>query len=363
MKMVKGIGKQLVLTMGLVSLLIVSMSFIISYLLYMGAIHFQIVTLEDLEQQGWLPNIIDFIWILTVGITSVIFSTSVAVKLSNKFILPINSLVKTARQISKGNLSARAELSHETNMTELTQLVDDFNIMANKLEKSVDEINTWNAAIAHELRTPITILQGRLQGIIDGVFEPSDHIISGLLTQVEGLSNLVEDLRTLSLMQTQQIKLVLQTTTLKREILHCIDVFQPQFQQVGLIPVVKLTTVNCQCDPLRIQQALMALIENAIRYAKQGHLYISTSATTEYWLLKVEDEGPGIAPDQTAQLFDPFYRVEASRSKAHGGTGLGLAVVKAITEAHHGQVGYSHSRHGGSCFRIVLPLWQPMHLI
>ena len=359
MKLVgQGISKQLIFSMGLVSLSIAITSFVISYLLYSGAIYFQIISMEYLEQQGWLPNIIDLIWIVIVGISGVIVSTRMAVKLSEKFILPINSLAKTARQISEGDLSARAELDNKTNMVEIVQLVNDFNIMANKLEKSVDELNIWSAAIAHELRTPITILQGRLQGVMDGVFEPTSDLIKSLLTQVKGLSNLVEDLRTLSLMETQQIKLEFQETNLRKEIEHCLDVFQVRFDNAGLIPVLELTTITCQCDPLRIQQALMALLENAIRYATSGHLYISTYAQDSQWVLSVEDEGPGIALEHASKLFDPFFRVEGSRNKAHGGTGLGLAVIKAIAEAHDSKVSYLRSKHGGSCFMLALKLKQ-----
>ena len=227
--------------------------------------------------------------------------------------------------------------------------------MANQLEISVKNSTLWNAAIAHELRTPITILQGRLQGIVDGVFEADPQLHQSLLSQVEGLSYLVEDLRTLTLVENQQFRLDIQETNLQNSIFKCFQMFQDRFEHKGLHVVFNLTHETARCDVTRMEQVLIALFSNASRYADAGKLSITTKTTQDHWILMLEDQGPGIDEQHLEHLFKPFYRLEESRSRSEGGTGLGLAVIYAIIEAHQGQITYTTSTDlGGSCFTILL---------
>ena len=356
MSMKVGISRQLMVAMGLVSLIVIVLSFLISYLLYSYAIHFKIVTLEELTEAGFAPNLIDLAWLLVVSILGIAVSSFIGLRLANRFVAPINSLAIAAQKISHGDLSARAQEGEHARLSEVSDLIHNFNRMAHKLEVSVQNAHIWNAAIAHELRTPVTILQGRLQGIVDGVFQPEPALMKGLLGQVEGLSHLVEDLRTLSLADNQQLRLNMEINSLEQSILKCISMFRPKLDAQGFVLKTRLTTQPCQCDARRMEQVLIALLDNALRYAKPGVLLVSTQVLKSSWMLQVEDEGPGISKAHLPHLFEPFYRLEESRSKEQGGTGLGLSVVQAIAEAHHGRVAYTQSSLGGSCFSILLPL-------
>lgn len=214
--------------------------------------------------------------------------------------------------------------------------------MAQKLEVSVKNAQVWNAAIAHELRTPITILQGRLQGIINGVFKPDEVLFKSLLNQVEGLSHLVEDLRTLSLVENQQLRLNYELFDFKAVVEKVLKAFEDRLDQAKLVPELDLTSTPVYCDHRRIEQVLIALIDNAIRYSNAGKLKISSEVASQNWILKIEDEGPGIATEFQDDLFKPFFRLEESRNKEFGGTGLGLAVVHAIVMALKGTIQYSN---------------------
>ncbi len=277
-----------------------------------------------------------------------------ALRFSEKLLFPLNSLAVTARRIASGELSARAQ-GGDRRLTELEALVNDFNSMAQKLEDASGEIRTWNAAIAHELRTPVTILKGRLQGLADGVFLPDQALFTNLVRQTEGLARLIEDLRTLSLAQSGYLSLRIEEVDLRREIMAVAEFIRPALLENKLILTEKLDDVMLRCDPARIRQAVLALLDNARRYANAGVILVSCSHAKGGVIIMVEDEGPGIPDALTNILFDAFSRADDSRSRQSGGSGLGLAVVKAITEAHKGKIYCEKSELGGAAFRIYIP--------
>lgn len=353
MKTSSSISRQLILTMGKVSLITTLLSFITAYFIYSLALEFNFISPEQLDDDYF--NIVDFTWIFFVSASGFITSVILGIQLAKKFLNPISSLALSAKQISEGNLSVRAEINSKSQLSELSRLVLDFNDMAEKLENSVKNTTMWNAAIAHELRTPVTILQGRLHGILDGVFEADEQLFRDLLRQVEQLSLLIEDLRTLSLAENRQLNLNFSFSSLHSVIIQSIDNFQSRFDQAGLKIQANLTDERCYCDTQRLEQVLSILFDNATRYANAGILKITTKKINQDWILQLEDEGPGIAEQHIAHLFHPFYRVEQSRSKAQGGSGLGLAVVDAIVNSHQGYITYVKSSSlGGSCFQIRL---------
>jgi two-component system sensor histidine kinase AdeS len=267
--------------------------------------------------------------------------------------VPINLLADAAKKISHGDLSARVEKpTHHS--SEIGELMDNFNDMAQKLETSVENAHVWNAAIAHELRTPVTILQGRLQGIIDGVFEADPILFKNLLNQVEGLSNLVEDLRTLSLFENQQLRLNLETICFNETAHKVVHMFEEKLEKAQLKVIFNIEAPKVECDQRRIEQILIALLDNTTRYANPGKLIVSTRQKQTNWILEIEDEGPGISAEHRKDLFNPFFRLEQSRNKELGGTGLGLSVVQALVIAHKGQVDYLN-QHSHSIFRISIP--------
>lgn len=188
----------------------------------------------------------------------------------------------------------------------------------------------------------IIAIKSLSKGIIDGVFKPDEVLFKSLLNQVEVLSHLVEDLRTLSLVENQQLRLNYELFDFKAVVEKVLKAFEDRLDQAKLVPELDLTSTPVYCDRRRIEQVLIALIDNAIRYSHAGKLKISSEVVSQNWILKIEDEGPGIATEFQDDLFKPFFRLEESRNKEFGGTGLGLAVVHAIIVALKGTIQYSN---------------------
>lgn len=349
------ISRQLIITMGILNLALTFCAVVFSCVVYTVALKYSWISIKDLDPNSISLHMIDIIWIISVLCVGFVISSLLSFPFAKRLIEPMNTLALAAQKIRLGDLTARA-VTENVSSSEVTKLIQDFNLMAEKLESSVKNAHIWNASIAHELRTPVTILQGRLQGIIDGVFVADMSLYKNLLHQVEGLSHLVEDLRTLSLLENQQLRLSLENTNLQESIWKCLNIFESRFITAGLKITTKLTDECCQCDCRRMEQVLLALFDNEVRYAQSGILSMTTTVDTQYWILCIEDQGPGISDEHISALFDPFYRLEASRNKSEGGTGLGLAVVNAIVQAHHGHVTYERTIKNGSLFSIYLPL-------
>ncbi len=259
------------------------------------------------------------------------------------------------KQISQGNLSARAS-GCSFQLGEMNHLVNDFNEMAEKLQTLDTQRNLWNAAIAHELRTPVTILRGRLQGLVDGVFEPEQALLRNLLKQTEGLTNLIEDLRVVSSSGRAGYSLTLREVDLRAMISNAIDTFLPDFETKQRKIITKLKCQRCVCDPLRIIQCLNILFDNALKYSTSETLFVKNGVTGNYNFIIVQDEGPGIPEELQGALFQPFQRGKCAKQINPEGCGLGLSVVKAIMRAHGGNVSYRLTQENGSIFKLKWPV-------
>ncbi|KKW80454.1 histidine kinase [Acinetobacter sp. AG1] len=354
MKSHSGISKQLFIALSIVNLSVTLFSVFLGYFIYNYAIDAGWITLSSLQEDWTEFHFVDWIWLSTVIFCGGVISIIIGMHLAQRFIKPINFLADAAKKISQGDLSARADDS-QIHSTEIAELMHNFNSMAKQLESSVKNAQLWNAAIAHELRTPITILQGRLQGVLDGVFKPDEILFKSLLNQVEGLSHLVEDLRTLSLVENQQLRLNYEWVNIQDSIEKVLKIFEQRFTTANLTAELRLAMTLIFCDRRRIEQILIALFDNAVRYTNAGTIKISSSSTAKEWILNIEDEGPGIPQEYQQDLFNPFFRLEQSRNKEFGGTGLGLAVVYAIVIAHKGSIEYSNPNQN-SVFSIKLPI-------
>ncbi|WP_148213499.1 ATP-binding protein [Rhodospirillum centenum] len=299
----------------------------------------------------WLPTPLEWGWMaLTVAVAlgaAILF----ALKLSRPIVTPLNAVAESLRQVAQGNLSVRAGSDGHPH-GEAAQLVRDFNAMAERLERMERERRFWNAAIAHELRTPVTVLRGRLQGLNDGVFEPAPALFRSLLTQVEGLGRLIEDLRLLGLVENGRLDLRLELTDLETEVAAVVRAIEPSLREAGFIVSCHVDAQPVLCDPVRMRQALLALLENALCHAVPGPLHIQVQVSQGSCHLLVEDCGPGVPEALATRIFEAFQRGET-----HGhGSGVGLAVVRAIARTHGGDVTCRPSALGGSAFDLYWPV-------
>lgn len=299
----------------------------------------------------WLPRGIEWVMIVLLCIAAVGIAVLVATRLARRMVKPLVSVAQSARSIVAGNLKARAEAGDRAT-SEATMLVDDFNLLAERLERASEAVTRWNATIAHELRTPVTILSGRLQGLADGVFKPDPALFRTLVSQVDALARLIEDLRTVSLLEGGRLEMRFQSVELSDEIEAVIRMMQPGLEAAGFTVAAHLDKGYCDVDTARIRQALIALLENAKRHATPARIDITLKIEGHQTSISVTDEGPGLAEDFIPYAFEPFRRY-MERDGSAKGSGLGLSVVRVIAQAHGGDAIY-RTMNGGACFTIRL---------
>ncbi len=347
-----GLSRQIVLSMAAVVLGVILLVILGSYAFY--AILFNLWPAQAPVVGEWMPSKVEWLWMAVTTLAALTLAVAVAIKLSRRILEPLTSVADSLRDLAQGNLDVRA-VADDRSLGEAALLVDDFNVMAERLQRVTKEQVFWNAAIAHELRTPVTILRGRLQGLVEGVFEPSELQFRSLLAQVENLARLVEDLRVVGLADGGHLQLQFSEADLALEIESVVQLLMPGLESAGLVPVLDLAAGNVRCDPSRIRQALLALLENARRHALPGQVRIRTQVQHETCLLSVEDDGPGITDDIASRIFEAFQRGDLSRSREGAGSGLGLAVVRAIAQAHGGEAVCRRSPAGGTIFEVRWP--------
>lgn len=293
---------------------------------------------------------LDFGILLTGCLFGAVLALGIALWVSRRIVHPLRALGDAARNIAGGDLATRVEEISDAH-GETALLIADFNAMAGRLQGMSEDLSTWNAQIAHELRTPLTILRGRLQGAQDGVFPLDAQLIAGLLQQVDGLTRLVEDLRSVSLADSGRLELRLAEVNLASEMQALVPTLAAMLAPAGFGLALDLQPGSVQADPARLRQAIIALVENARRHADPCVIRIETYFTDALASVSVIDEGPGLRAGFENRAFDPFAR-DTQRTP---GTGLGLAVVRAIARAHNGDAAYGRSG-TRSIFRLTLPL-------
>ena len=293
--------------------------------------------------------------VLVFGLMSALLCAVIGVFLARRLTHPLEELTSAAEGLKSGDFSVRVPASYRS-AREVASLVETFNALATSLETMEERLRFNNMAVAHELRTPLTILQGSLQSMLDGVFPMDRKIISDLLLQVESLGRVVEDLRTLSLAIGQKLVMERQRIDASRLVETVIAVAKPMLEASRLRVETELKPAWISADSPRIRQAVLALFENACRYAAEGgSLRCETEQVADdSVIIRVLDRGPGFPLDMDAVAVNPFWRGDPSRSRATGGTGLGLSVVQAIALAHGGHLEFANRPEGGAMVSIHL---------
>lgn len=278
-------------------------------------------------------------------------------RITKRTVHSIKAVVDVSNQVAAGDFAARVPaIKPRQSSEEARLLAQNFNTMTNALAKLEQERRSTLAAIAHELRTPLTIMQGKLDLLQEGI-DPLDlEHIAKLSRHTELLSRLVDDLRTLSLAEAQRLSL----NVMPVELVHfCHDIAENFSDNDKAIHVQCETTLVehwLELDPDRMAQILGNLLSNAIRYSPKNSLVqLRLRSEDDGTYIHVSDQGEGIPPDQLRHIFKNFYRSEDSRERAKGGSGLGLAVVKALVNLHGGNVWAENLFEGGAIFTVLLP--------
>ncbi len=288
------------------------------------------------------------------GLTAASVAVLTGLWLAGRMARPLRELRAAARAIAAGRLDQRVRAAGG----EIGEVAEAFNAMAARLELDERLRREFLAAVAHELRTPLANVQAHLEAFLDGVAEPTPERIAALHTQTVLLSRLVSDLRDLTLAQAGVLPLQHTRVDLAEVCREVVEALQPWFEERGLTAELRAEgTVQAWGDPQRVRQVVQNLVHNAVRFSPPGGGVRLSLAVRGAWAeVAVEDEGPGISPEDLERVFEPFYRADPSRSREGGGSGLGLAVVKHLVLAHGGTVWAERRPQGGTRFVVRLPI-------
>jgi len=320
----------------------------------LGTLYVTPESANSAEFQDLLDSINRFL--LLGGLLAIGMAVLLTVTLSRRMLAPIGILATAAGRLGKGDFSQRVSLHDRS---ELGTLAQSFNSMAAELERAEKLKRDMVADCAHELRSPLTNLRGYLEAIGDGLLKPDHETVQALEKQVGALSHLVDELRDLTLAESGQLELKRQPEDVARIIEQEVKAVQGTAAAAGILlkADVPHSLPPANIDHLRIAQVLRNLLDNAIAHTPGGgSIIVSASEQGNLLAVKVADTGEGIPADDIPFIFERFYRVDKSRARATGGSGLGLTIAKRLVESHGGTIEV-HSEPGkGSVFTFTLPI-------
>lgn len=293
--------------------------------------------------------------LISVVVVGSVLGIAAGVWMSRRLTAPLEELAKGTETIGAGDLSYRVK---PQGSAEIVALAQSFNGMAGKLEEGERLRQNLLADVAHELRTPLTVLQGNLRAILDDVYALDKAEVAHLYDQTRHLHRLVSDLHELAQAEARQLPLNRQTTDLVWLVDDAVAIFAPiaEAEELQLQMNLPKAPVLVQIDQARITQVLQNLLVNALRHTPAGGRITVRLTVDEAVKIIIQDTGDGIDAEHLPYLFDRFYRTDSARDRDHGGAGLGLAIVRALVEAHGGQVAAASVGRGqGSTFTITLP--------
>ena len=287
---------------------------------------------------------------------AIIFSIMLASLLARSLTRPIIELTEASQKIASGDFDQQVPVRSKD---ELGKLAASFNQMSKFVSDSTCMRTQLTADIAHELRTPLSILSGYSEGLMDGTLKESKENYEIIHNEVLLLNRLVEDLRTLSLSDSGELKLNKEKNSVAKLLKKLVPSHARSAEKKSLRINLKIEKhlPSIYFDNQRISQVLNNLLANAIRYSENGEIIISAFHSKEMLEIEVKDNGQGILEKDLKHIFDRFFRSDQSRKRAEeGSTGLGLAIAKAIVEAHEGKIAAQSELGIGTSIAILLPI-------
>ena len=276
--------------------------------------------------------------LLDGALMAAVIALLLGIFLSRTLTRPIRELTQATHALSAGSLSQQVPVRSND---ELGELAKAFNKMSTELSRSVNARKQMTADIAHELRTPLSLILGHAEAVHDGVLPPTLENFEIIREEAARLEHLVDDLRTLSLADAGELTINLQTIGPQRLLQEVASLYQYQTQKknVSLELDIASPLSNIEVDPGRMTQVLTNILDNALRHTPEGgRIVLSAKQVQDQIELTVQDSGPGLKAEDIERIFERFYRTDSSRQREDGGSGLGLAIARSIVQAHGGQL-------------------------
>ena len=295
--------------------------------------------------------------LLWTGIAAVVLGTLLVSIISRRLLAPVTNLSEIAQHLGEGDFTRRAP---PEGSGELRQLAVAFNSMATNLEDVERQRRNLVADVAHELRTPVSNIQGYLEALKDGLLQPDDGTIDTIHGQVIHLGHLVEDLRLLAQAEAGALNLHLIPGQMPDVLRVCVDALRPRAGAKGINVTLDAdeSMLLVDMDGTRISQVVNNLLENAIIHTPEGGtVSVRVGANSDGMIrVAVADTGIGIPSDDLDRVFDRFFRSDPSRNRATGGVGLGLTIAKRLVEAHGGSIHVENVVPNGARFVFEIPV-------
>lgn len=290
------------------------------------------------------------------GIAAIVAAGALSIYVTRRIVLPVQTLAAASKRLAAGHHDERVPVQ---STDELGALAESFNTMAEALGHTEIRRRGLLADVAHELRTPLSGIKGYMEGLADGVLESEPETYARIAVEVDRLQRLVTDLEELSRLDAGVLELIRKAVSVRQIVDAAVERLRPQADGRGLalsadVPEALPTVI---VDYGRIQQVLQNLIGNAIQYTPPpGRIKISARSEDSRVRIDVEDTGLGLAAEHLAHIFERFYRVDRSRARSGGGSGLGLTIARYLVEAHGGSIRATSPGIGrGSTFSFTLP--------
>jgi len=309
-----------------------------------------------LPEAGVLPQDVSFRssvnrLLLFGGILAGVVALVLGIVLARRATAPARELTRTARALAAGERSERVEFEGPDEFGEMGRA---FNSMADSIEEEDRLRRAFAADVAHELRTPLAILRTQMEGIQDGVVEPSSPALASLLEETLRLSRLVADLELLASADAAGFSLVRQPVELRPLLEGAAQEFAGPYEAEDVALRTDLSNVRVEVDPTRIRQVATNLLSNALKFTPSGgEVVLALRVEADRAIIRVSDTGPGIPADEVTHVFDRFFR---GRDVRAGGSGIGLTVARELVRAHGGDIQITSEPAQGTTFTVSLPM-------
>lgn len=297
------------------------------------------------------------LYLLLATAASMVTATAASLFVSGRITRPLKYMLAATRRISAGSYDEQVPVQESD---ELGELSESFNAMAAALRDGELRRREFIADVSHELRTPLSTLQGYMEGLVDGVVQPDEETWGILYAESERMRRLVEDLRQLSRVEAGQLDLYPAPAPPESMVRSAAESMSPLFAEGGVDLGTRVTEglPEVMADPDRVVQVLTNLLRNALHYTPEGgEVTVAAAPRGAAVLFTISDTGSGIPPEHLGRVFERFYRVDKSRSREAGGSGVGLAISRALVESMGGEIwAESDGPDRGTTFAFTLPL-------
>lgn len=284
-------------------------------------------------------------YLFLIYILTLTASLVAALLLATYFKKPIQRLLNATRELTKGNYQHQVKVNRNDELGDLSIEINQLAVILDQHEKSRRQ---WVADTSHELKTPLAVLQAQIEAMQDGIRKPTQEHFASMLGQVSSLKKLTQDLADLAQAEAQQLKFYFSEVDPWSVVMQEVESFKPKFEQADLRVTTTGQGVYLQLDVDRFKQIMVNLLGNSIRYTEAGgEVHIHTLEDEHSWSVLVDDSPFGLTDEQLANLGQRFYRVDNSRTRSTGGTGLGLALSGKIVQGLGGTLSFDHSPLGG----------------